>query len=58
LKSLRADGKHRNHSLDAWLRKEKVESVIDLVGRPAGSVGFMEQPQRDAVERTFAWLGR
>jgi putative transposase len=58
LKSLWADGKYRNHSLDAWLRKEKVEYVIDVVGRPAGSVGFVEQPQRYAVERTFAWLGR
>jgi len=32
--------------------------VIEVVGRPAGSVGFVKQPQRYVVERTFAWLGR
>jgi hypothetical protein len=58
LKSLWADGKYRNHGLNAWLVKEKVGYAIDVVDRPAGSVGFVEQPQRYAVERTFAWLGR
>ena len=57
-KSLWADGKYRNHSLDAWLRKEGVDHAIDVVGRPAGSVGSVEQPQRYALERTSAWLGR
>jgi putative transposase len=58
LVSLWADGKYNNRRLDAWLVKEKVGYAIDVVGRPAGSVGFVEQPQRYAVERTFAWLGR
>jgi putative transposase len=58
LKSLWADGKYRNHSLTAWLLKEEVGYAIEVVGRPAGSAGFVEQPQRYAVERTFAWLGR
>jgi putative transposase len=58
LKSLWADGKYRNHRLAAWLLKEEVGYTIDVVGRPAGKVGFVEQPQRYAVERTFAWLGR
>ena len=58
LKNLWADGKYRNDRLDAWLSKEKVGYAIEMVGRPAGSVGFVEQPQRYAVERTFAWLGR
>ena len=31
---------------------------IEVVGRPAGSVGFVKLPKRWVVERTFAWLGR
>jgi putative transposase len=58
LKDLWADGKYRDHRLNAWLLKEKVGYAIEVVGRPAGSVGFVEQPRRYAVERTFAWLGR
>jgi putative transposase len=29
-----------------------------VVGRPAGSEGFVKLPKRWVVERTFAWLGR
>jgi putative transposase len=58
LKNVWADGKYRNHKLDDWLSKEEVGYAIEVVGRPAGSVGFVEQPQRYVVERTFAWLGR
>jgi putative transposase len=53
-----ADGKYRNHHLDGWLKESEVGYAIEVVGRPAGSVGFVEQPQRYTVERTFAWLGR
>jgi putative transposase len=53
-----ADGKYSNRSLDRWLASERVGYAIEVVGRPAGSVGFVEQPQRYTVERTFAWLGR
>lgn len=58
LKNVWADGKYRNHTLDDWLAKEGVEYAIEVVGRPAGSVGYVEQPRRYVVERTFAWLGR
>ena len=58
LKSLWADGKYRNHHLNGWLSQEEVGYVVEVVGRPAGSVGFVEQPRRYVVERTFAWLGR
>ena len=58
LKSLWADGKYRNHHLNAWLLKEEVGDAVEVVGRRVGGVGFVEQPQRDVVERTFAWLGR
>jgi putative transposase len=58
LVSIWADGKYNNRSLDRWLSDERVGYAIEVVGRPTGSVGFVEQPQRYTVERTFAWLGR
>ncbi len=58
LRNIWADGKYRNHRLTDWLAGTKAGYVIEVVGRPAGSVGFVEQPQRYVVERTFAWLGR
>jgi len=58
LKSIWADGKYRNHHLNDWLVKTEVGYAIDVVSRPMGSAGFVEQPQRYVVERTFAWLGR
>ena len=58
LKNIWADGKYRNHHLDEWLIKAEVGYKIEVVSRPLGSVGFVKQPQRYVVERTFAWLGR
>jgi len=52
------DGKYNNRSLDRWLVKARVSYVIDVVGRPPGSVGYVKLPRRWVVERTFAWLGR
>jgi putative transposase len=53
-----ADGKYHNHSLNAWLKREGVGYVIDVVSRPAGSKGFVLLHRRWVVERTFAWIGR
>src|SRR3954449_1683827 len=58
LKNIWADGKYRNHHLNAWLIKTEAGYVVEVVSRPAGSVGFVKQPRRYVVERTFAWLGR
>ena len=58
LKNIWADSKYRNHHLDEWLIKTQVGYTIEVVSRPLGSVGFVKQPQRYVVERTFAWLGR
>src|SRR3954471_9232 len=58
LRNIWADGKYRNHHLAGWLIETKAGYVVEVVGRPKGSVGFVEQPQRYVVERTFAWLGR
>jgi putative transposase len=58
LRNIWADGKYRNHRLNDWLIETKAGYVVEVVGRPKGSVGFVEQPQRYVVERTFAWVGR
>jgi putative transposase len=53
-----ADGKYNNRRLDRWLAKAKVGYRVEVIGRPAGSVGFVKLPRRWVVERTFAWIGR
>jgi putative transposase len=58
LTTVYADQKYRNHSLDRWMKKNAVGYAIEVVERPAGSMGFVKLPQRWVVERTFAWLGR
>jgi putative transposase len=58
LEKLWADGKYHNHSLNGWLVKTKARYVIEVIGRPAGSVGYVKLPKRWVVERTFGWLGR
>ena len=58
LKEVRADGKYRNHHLDAYLEDSKAGYRIVLVERPDGSTGWVRLPKRWVVERTFAWLGR
>ncbi len=58
LRNIWADGKYRNRRLEAWLARTKAGYVVEVVGRPKGAVGYVEQPQRYVVERTFAWLGR
>jgi putative transposase len=58
LKKIWADGKYNNHHLQGWLVKAQAGYVIEVVGRPAGSVGYVKLPRRWVVERTHAWLGR
>jgi putative transposase len=58
LEKVWADGKYNNHHLNGWLVKTKAGYVIEVIGRPAGSVGYVKLPRRWVVERTFAWLGR
>jgi putative transposase len=58
LEKVWADGKSHNHHLDGWLVETKAGSVVEVVGHPAGSVGYVKLPRRWVVERTFAWLGR
>jgi putative transposase len=58
LKKIWADGKYNNRHLQGWLVKTQAGYVIEVVGRPAGSVGYVKLPRRWVVERTHAWLGR
>lgn len=58
LKKIWADGKYNNHHLQGWLAEKQTGYVIEVVGRPAGSVGYVKLPRRWVVERTHAWLGR
>jgi putative transposase len=53
-----ADGKYNNRRLDRWLAKAGVGYRVEVIGRPAGAVGFVKLPRRWVVERTFAWIGR
>jgi putative transposase len=58
LKKVWADGKYNNHHLQGWLVKTQAGYVVEVVGRPPGSIGYVKLPRRWVVERTFAWLGR
>jgi putative transposase len=58
LRLIWADGKYHNHHLNRWLVRSEAGYKIEVVGRPAGAVGFVKLPRRWVVERTFAWLGR
>lgn len=53
-----ADGKYNNRHLQDWLNKTHAGYEIEVISRPAGSVGYVKLPRRWVVERTFAWLGR
>jgi putative transposase len=58
LRNIWADSKYRNHRLENWLVETEAGYRVEVVSRPLGSVGFVKQPQRYVVERTFGWLGR
>ena len=56
LAHLFVDGGYQGDWAD-WAREEQGVTVT-VVRRPAGQRGFVVQPRRWVVERTFAWLGR
>jgi putative transposase len=53
-----ADAKYRNAALAEWLAARGDPFRVEVVERPAGSVGFEPLPRRWVVERSLAWLGR
>ncbi len=56
LAHLWADAAYRG-ALVSWAQ-ETFGWTVEIVTRVAGVVGFVVQPRRWVVERTFAWLGR
>jgi putative transposase len=58
LKLIWADSKYHNHGLYRWLAQTATKYMVEVIGRPDGSVGYVKLPRRWVVERTFAWLGR
>lgn len=58
LETIWADGKYHNRSLHRWIFEGDKNYWVEVIGRPAGSVGYVKLPRRWVVERTFAWLGR
>jgi putative transposase len=52
------DTKYHNHTLEGWMVAHPAGYRVGVVGRPAGSVGYVKLPKRWVVERTFSWLGR
>jgi putative transposase len=55
LKKIWADGIYTG-SLITWV-KETLDIILEIVKRDKEQVGFVVQPKRWVVERTFAWLG-
>ena len=59
LEKIWADSKYHNHSLYAWLNRQKrIAWELEIVRRPPGVKGFVLLHKRWVAERTFAWLGR
>jgi putative transposase len=56
LRHLWVDAAYRG-TFVAWVEQQRGWHV-EVVGRLAGTTGFVVQPRRWVVERTFAWLGR
>ena len=52
------DNKYHNHSLAAWLAKERPTWRIEIQSRPESATGFAPVRKRWVVERTNAWEGR
>lgn len=53
-----ADGKYRNHSLRAWMKRHRVGYEVEVVSRPVGAKGFASLHRRWVAERSIAWWGR
>jgi len=58
LKTIFADNKYHNHSLQAWMTEHRPAWQIEVKTRPAAARGFTPLEKRWVVERTNAWHGR
>jgi hypothetical protein len=58
LRNIWADGKYRNHHLADWLAAAGVGYEVEVIGRPAGGVGLVEQPDDiPSSGRSPGWVG-
>ncbi len=51
-----ADAVYHAESLTVWVAAHWPTLDLEIVRRPEGTKGFVVQPRRWVVERTFAWL--
>ena len=58
LRTIFADQKYHNHTLDAWMAAHRAGWRIEAKARPAGMRGFTPLEKRWVMERTTAWHGR
>jgi putative transposase len=52
------DNKYHNYELERWLVEHRLPYRVVVVRRPEDAEGWVKEPKRWVVERTFAWLGR
>lgn len=52
------DNKSHNHSLNAWLNRERPTWHVEVKTKPTGTPGFTPLKIRWVIERTNAWNGR
>jgi len=57
LRKLWADSAYSAEVLTVWLAQHWPRLDLEIVRRPEGTRGFVVQPRRWVVERSFAWLG-
>jgi putative transposase len=57
LRKVWADSAYTAAVLAAWLAQHWPRLQVEIVRRMEGTRGFVVQPRRWVVERSFAWLG-
>lgn len=57
LRKLWADSAYTAEVLATWLAQHWPRLDLEIVRRAEGTRGFVVQPRRWVVERSFAWLG-
>ena len=57
LRKLWADSAYGTETLASWLADHWPRLNLEIVRRAEGTTGFVVQPRRWVVERSFTWLG-
>jgi len=56
LRKVWADAIYNTGALAVWVAEHWPTLDLEIVRRPKGAKGFVVQPRRWVIERTFAWL--